>query len=703
MSDALLNIGLSNACVALAIALTAWVVGKTLRKPYVTHLLWLLVFVKLITPPLFTIPVDTAAVSKISTATTSTSVVKSQPIEFNRPETITPTGKINPFVDFSGIKEELRNNSASQNEPKPMTDLFVWPILRKWIAAIWLMGICLFFTWSIARVSRFNRLLATETNVAPEELQIVAQHIAHRLKIKHVPTIYTTHARLSPMVWWSLYGVQVIIPNTLLEQMDRKQWQWVLSHELAHVKRKDYIVRWIEWVACGCFWWNPIVWFAQHQLRAAEEICCDGLVLTSLKPPAKTYAQSLFTAIECLAKPVLRPPAMASEINSGGFLERRFKMILTNKARHSTSPLLQATVLVIALLILPFGLAQADTKDQEKLGDLYNDAQAIQILEKLEKGELSKEAAWREIINYLDSLDQDMDMDADDNVEEPMKLGEQEENIIKQVDSGTLSKEQAWDQLAQVLKTSSTANDDESELSPVAEIYNILSKEIASNIITMDEAWESFLFYTNPDNVEDDPDDMEMDRPGSWIFDDVEEGTISKAQGWDNLSDLIKTSGDDENPFQDIDNQHKALVESINKSELTKEQAWDQFMTLMDDFEMEESEGNEEENPIEMIFDQVHDGKFSKAQGWDEFNKLITSSEFDMDDMGSNDFATKIKSIGESIEKGQLTKEKAWDDMVKLLESFYMEEESDELEMDMDMDEEDAIFMSDSDDLDMEN
>ena len=60
-----------------------------------------------------------------------------------------------------------------------------------------------------------------------------------------------------------------------------QDWQWIVAHELAHVRRRDYLVRWVEWLACVCFWWNPVVWWAQRNLRAMEEICCDDLVLST--------------------------------------------------------------------------------------------------------------------------------------------------------------------------------------------------------------------------------------------------------------------------------------------------------------------------------------------------------------------------------------------------------------------------------------
>src|SRR6516164_1414510 len=54
--ESLLNIGLSNAFAALVLAALAFVMDRTLRRPAVSHLFWLLVLVKLVTPPLVRLP-----------------------------------------------------------------------------------------------------------------------------------------------------------------------------------------------------------------------------------------------------------------------------------------------------------------------------------------------------------------------------------------------------------------------------------------------------------------------------------------------------------------------------------------------------------------------------------------------------------------------------------------------------------------------
>jgi len=362
MTDFFFQMGLSNACLSLALTIVAMVVGAKARRPHLAHMLWLLVFIKLVTPPIVKIPIVT----------------------------IPAQGETAVAINNHSRPGPLLSNSRQLNiDAQPDASLWsklgsgAWNYARFWLPPIWLLGSVVVFARSIVRVCRFSRLLAAESEVAQQELQTVAEKTARRLGLNTIPIICTTSARISPMVWWTGGKVRIVIPNALLDQMDAHEWHWVLAHELAHIRRRDYMVRWLEWLACVLFWWNPVVWWAQRNLRAMEEICCDDLVISCLSPKPKFYANSLLSAVEFLARPALRPPAMASEINSGGFLERRFKMIVSDNSKRSNSRWLQACVLLCAIVVLPFGIASAqDYKAVER-----------RLGEAVSNGELSLEQA----------------------------------------------------------------------------------------------------------------------------------------------------------------------------------------------------------------------------------------------------------------------------------------------------------------------
>ena len=367
MSEVLLFMGLSNALFALVLALLATAVGASVKSPQLTHLLWVLVFVKLVTPPLVTIPV--VAVPEAPRTAAAVDAYAKLGLPFAGREASPAGGSEGAVAAPSDASHHARLSFGAR--------------AQAWLPLQWLIGCGVVGTVSLLRAARFNHLLTRECREASRELQTVAETIAARLGLRRTPTVYTISANLSPMVWWMGGRVRVVLPQTVLDGLDAGQRWCVLAHELAHVRRRDYLVRWLEWSACVVFWWNPVAWWAQRNLRAAEEICCDALVLASLKPRPRAYANAILTAVETLIRPVLRPPAMASEVNSGGVLERRFGMILSNRTAPSASGWIHVVMLLCAVVVLPLGMARA--QDYYAIGSRLKKA--------VSKGEITQEQA----------------------------------------------------------------------------------------------------------------------------------------------------------------------------------------------------------------------------------------------------------------------------------------------------------------------
>lgn len=346
MSDWLIQTGLGNAGAALCLALIATAVGAGSKRPQLAWLLWLLVLVKLVTPPLYHVPLAVPAFASVSAAT--------------RPTAEAPAGitRVAPADRPSPAAGRL-------SDADPPAAAVAWAFVADWTGPIWLLGTTLLAGVSLVRVGRFHRLLLRSSVPAGEPVLRVARDMSHRLGLRRPPVLLVTSARISPLVWWVGGRIRVVIPRSLLDGMERESWQWVIAHELAHIRRRDYLVRWLEWLACLLFWWNPVVWWAQRNLRVCEELCCDGLVLSCLGPARHCYADSILKAVESLVFPAHRPPAMASEINSGGSLEQRVVMIMSGNIIPNRQRLMQGIVLPLALVVFPIGLALG--QDHEKV------------------------------------------------------------------------------------------------------------------------------------------------------------------------------------------------------------------------------------------------------------------------------------------------------------------------------------------------
>ena len=166
------------------------------------------------------------------------------------------------------------------------------------------------------------------------------------------------------MVWWEGGRIRVIIPAFLLAELTREEARSILAHELAHVRRRDYVVRWLEWIACSAFWWNPAAWWARRQLRLAEEACCDALVPGASGSSPKSYANALLRVVDVVsASPPLRAPVLASAAGGVGqtrFLERRLKMIVEDNTTTTTPRWLRTGAWIAAVCALPLGIVYCD-------------------------------------------------------------------------------------------------------------------------------------------------------------------------------------------------------------------------------------------------------------------------------------------------------------------------------------------------------
>jgi hypothetical protein len=160
----------------------------------------------------------------------------------------------------------------------------------------------------------------------------------------------------------------LVIPADLLERLGPEQRSSLLAHELAHARRRDHWVRWLEFAVSGLYWWLPVMWWARSQLQQAEEECCDAWVVWTLPAAAKAYAKALLQTVDFLdARPAL--PPVASGVGHVHFLKRRLTMIVRQPLCPSLPWPVQLGVIVLGLLVLPLApqrLAAQNSDDKSE-------------------------------------------------------------------------------------------------------------------------------------------------------------------------------------------------------------------------------------------------------------------------------------------------------------------------------------------------
>jgi hypothetical protein len=199
------------------------------------------------------------------------------------------------------------------------------------------------------RVIRFRQRLCRAVP-APDELVAETEEISQQLDV-HAPELLVISDLGTPMLW-CLGRPQLLLPERLVKTIPLERWRAILTHELAHLRRRDHWVSWLELIAGLIWWWNPLYWLTRNRLDAEAELACDAWVVWAHPKDRLAYAEVLFDICSALSlvKPV--PPALGIA-SSGRFFERRLMMILHDYVPCRLSPLGFVGACLLVLFALP--------------------------------------------------------------------------------------------------------------------------------------------------------------------------------------------------------------------------------------------------------------------------------------------------------------------------------------------------------------
>ena len=310
--ESLVHAMLSNALAATVLAVVVAVLGRTCRRPALIHGLWLVVLIKLVTPPLVpvSLPIPAAVVlaqkhaaktqleedrgpaAPVETRLGLKAVAGGETRLDRSPPLTGPTGPNSNLRDL----EEGGDGTRFVDPPseKPSVALIL-PAAWKWehlVLSLVLAGALGWWTLATVRIVRFQRMLR-DVQPVPEEWQYRTDDLAERLGLGRRPAVCLVPGRVPPMLWAIGGRPRLLVPSQLWSTMSADERTSLLLHELAHLRRRDHWVRWLELIVAGLYWWLPAAWWIRRLLREAEEQCCDAWVVWAMPRGAKTYATAL--------------------------------------------------------------------------------------------------------------------------------------------------------------------------------------------------------------------------------------------------------------------------------------------------------------------------------------------------------------------------------------------------------------------------
>ncbi len=193
--------------------------------------------------------------------------------------------------------------------------------LLPWVVAIWIVGAVAFWLRLLGGWIYADRLRSRLVRPAPPEWQQTLESLKTRIRVSRPVRLLVSSLAQAPAVVGWLRPV-VLVPVGTLAGLPAAQVEALLLHELAHIRRHDYLVNMVQSVVEAFLFYHPAVWWVSGHIRTDRELCCDDAVI-AVSSDAVTYARALS---ELASAPTVRLRAVMAA--TGGPLVHRIARLL---------------------------------------------------------------------------------------------------------------------------------------------------------------------------------------------------------------------------------------------------------------------------------------------------------------------------------------------------------------------------------------
>ena len=230
------------------------------------------------------------------------------------------------------------------------------------VGPIWLTGVAISLSILLVGMARLASLASRARRIERGRLANLARETSAEFGLRR-PVVILQSSHPALLATWGMLRPKVILPADAGHWTDDRA-RVVLRHELAHIRRGDWVVLVAAEVLRAVHWFNPLVWIACRRVRQESECACDDAVLNA-GVEGSEYATHLLDLARTLTtnRRTLLSGLPASAMARPSSLEGRIRVMLNTSVNRSplTRPFRVATVIaLLSLTVLIAGLgAQA--------------------------------------------------------------------------------------------------------------------------------------------------------------------------------------------------------------------------------------------------------------------------------------------------------------------------------------------------------
>src|SRR5262245_38044107 len=265
--------------------------------------------------------------------------------------TITIISLSTPGKTVSGSPPQFVAQPASQPQPveieptivptqadiasaPPQPRLFIRPVnitpLLPWMILLWLLGVVFFSLRLSGGWLYTQRLKSCGTRPLEQGWEQTLRRLCDQLRAPRPARLLESALVKVPMVVGWLRPV-IVLPASALAGLTTQQLEAIIAHELAHIRRHDYLINLLQALIETLLFYHPAVWWVSRRIRQEREHCCDDLAV-AVCGDAFTYARALLEMEQLRAA----GPQLAMAANGGSLMNRIQRLI--GEQPRATSP-----------------------------------------------------------------------------------------------------------------------------------------------------------------------------------------------------------------------------------------------------------------------------------------------------------------------------------------------------------------------------
>ncbi|MBI9062705.1 MAG: M56 family metallopeptidase, partial [Marinilabiliaceae bacterium] len=216
------------------------------------------------------------------------------------------------------------------------------------VFSLWLLGILFFLLRMAGGMVYLHRL--TKQQVLPLETiwQDKLEALKERLSISKPIKACQSYVAKVPMIAGHLKPV-ILVPISLFTALTPQEIEAIIAHELAHIKRHDYLFNILQSIIETLFFFHPAVWIVSRIIRDEREHSCDDLAI-AITGDKLNYIKALASAQQLTLQTHYN--AVAFTQNKGGLLTRVKRLKTLNTMKNKVTERFFAAALIFISLIL---------------------------------------------------------------------------------------------------------------------------------------------------------------------------------------------------------------------------------------------------------------------------------------------------------------------------------------------------------------